>query len=163
MWLWRTLKSLKPGPSLPPSRLRQVVPTSGPIRGSTTVTVCGRNFGFDKTESFKTSLVTVEVGGAPCKLPRQDYVNRCVVCVWLLFRSGCSRREVRGSSGLRVPHLCNLQNSSREGASSGSPKSFCFYSFFLLPKSLPRWVGFGDGEPSVTSQRDVFQHWSEAK
>lgn len=79
--------------TLPPSRLRQVVPTSGPIRGSTTVTVCGRNFGFDKTESFKTSLVTVEVGGAPCKLPRQDYVNRCVVCVWLLFRSGCSRRE----------------------------------------------------------------------
>lgn len=45
------------------------------------VTLCGRNFGFDKTESFKTSLVTVEVGGVPCKLPRQDYVNRCVVCL----------------------------------------------------------------------------------
>lgn len=56
--------------------ITKVVPTSGPIRGSTTVTVCGRNFGFDKTESFKTSLVAVEVGGAPCKLPRQDYVNR---------------------------------------------------------------------------------------
>ncbi|XP_063768557.1 hepatocyte growth factor receptor isoform X2 [Eleginops maclovinus] len=51
-------------------------PTSGPIRGSTTVTMCGRNFGFDKTENFKASMVTVEVAGAPCKLPRQDNINR---------------------------------------------------------------------------------------
>lgn len=50
------------------------------------VTMCGRNFGFDKTESFKMSLVTVEVAGAPCKLPRQDYINRCVcVCVLVCF------------------------------------------------------------------------------
>lgn len=42
------------------------------------VTMCGHNFGFDKTENFKTSLVTVEVAGAPCKLPRQDYINRSV-------------------------------------------------------------------------------------
>lgn len=88
-----------------PSPLRQVVPTSGPIRGSTMVTVCGRNFGFDKTESFKTSLVTVEVGGAPCKLPRQDYVNRCV--------ASAGRR---GSSQLQVPRPWNLQSSSRGGA-----------------------------------------------
>uniref|UniRef100_A0A674NFG1 receptor protein-tyrosine kinase n=1 Tax=Takifugu rubripes TaxID=31033 RepID=A0A674NFG1_TAKRU len=55
----------------------KVFPTSGPIRGSTTVTMCGRNFGFDKTESFKASLVTVEVAGVPCKLSRQDYASRC--------------------------------------------------------------------------------------
>uniref|UniRef100_A0AAQ5X5D1 receptor protein-tyrosine kinase n=1 Tax=Amphiprion ocellaris TaxID=80972 RepID=A0AAQ5X5D1_AMPOC len=63
-----------------------IFPTSGvyTIRGSTAVTVCGRNFGFDKTERFKASLVTVEVAGAPCKLPRQDSINRCVcLCVWL--------------------------------------------------------------------------------
>lgn len=56
--------------------ITKVWPTSGPIRGSTAVTICGRNFGFDKTENFKASLVTVEVAGAPCKLPRQDSVNR---------------------------------------------------------------------------------------
>ncbi|XP_035498830.2 hepatocyte growth factor receptor [Scophthalmus maximus] len=56
--------------------ITKVSPTSGPIRGSTAVTICGRNFGYDKTESFKASLVTVEVAGAPCKLPRQDSVNR---------------------------------------------------------------------------------------
>uniref|UniRef100_A0AAQ6AH38 receptor protein-tyrosine kinase n=1 Tax=Amphiprion ocellaris TaxID=80972 RepID=A0AAQ6AH38_AMPOC len=64
--------------------ITKIFPTSGvyTIRGSTAVTVCGRNFGFDKTERFKASLVTVEVAGAPCKLPRQDSINRCVcLCV----------------------------------------------------------------------------------
>ncbi|XP_069544459.1 hepatocyte growth factor receptor-like, partial [Brachyistius frenatus] len=56
--------------------ITKVAPSSGPIRGSTTVTICGHNLGFDKTDSFKASLVTVEVGGAPCKLPRQDNINR---------------------------------------------------------------------------------------
>ncbi|XP_028442004.1 hepatocyte growth factor receptor isoform X2 [Perca flavescens] len=56
--------------------ITKIFPTSGPIRGSTVVTMCGSNFGFDKTESFKASLVTVEVAGAPCKLPRQDNINR---------------------------------------------------------------------------------------
>uniref|UniRef100_A0AAQ5XWB6 receptor protein-tyrosine kinase n=1 Tax=Amphiprion ocellaris TaxID=80972 RepID=A0AAQ5XWB6_AMPOC len=68
------------------TKVTTIFPTSGvyTIRGSTAVTVCGRNFGFDKTERFKASLVTVEVAGAPCKLPRQDSINRCVcLCVWL--------------------------------------------------------------------------------
>ncbi|XP_041794946.1 hepatocyte growth factor receptor isoform X2 [Chelmon rostratus] len=56
--------------------ITKVFPTSGPIRGSTMVTVCGRNFGFDKTESFKPSLVTMEVAGAPCRLSRQESINR---------------------------------------------------------------------------------------
>ncbi|XP_058501925.1 hepatocyte growth factor receptor [Solea solea] len=56
--------------------ITEVFPTSGPIRGSTAITICGHNFGFDKTENFKASLVTVEVAGAPCKLPRHDSVNR---------------------------------------------------------------------------------------
>ncbi|KAM3870140.1 hepatocyte growth factor receptor [Diretmus argenteus] len=56
--------------------ITKIWPTSGPIRGSTVVTICGQNFGFDKMESFKASLVTVEVAGATCKLSRQDHVNR---------------------------------------------------------------------------------------
>lgn len=55
--------------------ITKVWPISGPIRGSTTVTICGQNFGYDKTESFKASSVSVEVGGAPCK-PRHGAVNR---------------------------------------------------------------------------------------
>ncbi|XP_054476074.1 hepatocyte growth factor receptor isoform X2 [Anoplopoma fimbria] len=56
--------------------ITKVFPPSGPIRGSTVVTMCGSSFGFDKSESFKASMVTVEVGGAPCRLPRQDNINR---------------------------------------------------------------------------------------
>ncbi|KAM9376541.1 hepatocyte growth factor receptor [Pholidichthys leucotaenia] len=56
--------------------ITKVHPTSGPVRGSTTLTICGQNFGFDKTENFKASQVTVEVAGAPCRLPRQDNINR---------------------------------------------------------------------------------------
>ncbi|XP_068595383.1 hepatocyte growth factor receptor [Brachionichthys hirsutus] len=56
--------------------ITNVFPTSGPMRGFTTVTICGRNFGFDKTENFKASLVAVEVAGAPCKLSRLDQINR---------------------------------------------------------------------------------------
>ncbi|XP_059191776.1 hepatocyte growth factor receptor [Centropristis striata] len=57
--------------------LTKVFPTSGPIRGSTVVTLCGQNFGFVKTDlSFKSAVVSVEVAGAPCKLSRQDNLNR---------------------------------------------------------------------------------------
>ncbi|XP_051238147.1 hepatocyte growth factor receptor isoform X2 [Dicentrarchus labrax] len=56
--------------------ITKVFPTSGPIRGSTVVTMCGHNFGFDKTENFNAALVTLEVAGALCKLPKQDRINR---------------------------------------------------------------------------------------
>ncbi|XP_004556371.3 hepatocyte growth factor receptor isoform X1 [Maylandia zebra] len=56
--------------------ITKVSPASGPIRGSTVVTICGKNFGFDKTENFKASMVTVEVAGASCKLSRQENSNR---------------------------------------------------------------------------------------
>uniref|UniRef100_A0A7N8WMY0 receptor protein-tyrosine kinase n=1 Tax=Mastacembelus armatus TaxID=205130 RepID=A0A7N8WMY0_9TELE len=75
--------------------ITKVYPTSGPIRGSTVVTICGRNFGFDKTESFKASLVTVEVAGAPCKLPRQENINRCV-CVCVSVTTGHKVAKVEG-------------------------------------------------------------------
>uniref|UniRef100_A0A8C5HJY3 receptor protein-tyrosine kinase n=1 Tax=Gouania willdenowi TaxID=441366 RepID=A0A8C5HJY3_GOUWI len=44
--------------------ISKVFPTSGPIGGSTVVTIHGQNFGFDKTECFKSSILTAEVAGA---------------------------------------------------------------------------------------------------
>ncbi|XP_057692262.1 hepatocyte growth factor receptor isoform X1 [Corythoichthys intestinalis] len=55
--------------------ITKVSPSSGPLRGTTAVTIRGRNFGFDRTERFKAALVSVELAGAPCKLPRQDNLN----------------------------------------------------------------------------------------
>uniref|UniRef100_A0A3Q3JIE6 Hepatocyte growth factor receptor n=1 Tax=Monopterus albus TaxID=43700 RepID=A0A3Q3JIE6_MONAL len=82
----------------------KVFPSSGPIRGSTVVTICGRNFGFDKTESFQASLVTVEVAGAPCKLPRQDNINRCV-CVLFNGNFTSSGHTVKVTSGHKVAKM----------------------------------------------------------
>ncbi|XP_077452292.1 hepatocyte growth factor receptor isoform X2 [Stigmatopora argus] len=55
--------------------ISKVSPSSGPLRGSTVVTISGRNFGFDRTERFNAALVSVELAGTPCKLPRQDNLN----------------------------------------------------------------------------------------
>uniref|UniRef100_A0A7N6FBQ6 Hepatocyte growth factor receptor n=1 Tax=Anabas testudineus TaxID=64144 RepID=A0A7N6FBQ6_ANATE len=77
--------------------ITKVFPTSGPIRGSTVVTICGHNFGFDKTENFKAPLVAVEVAGTPCKLPRQVNVNRCVcVCFGNFTPSGHTVKVISG-------------------------------------------------------------------
>uniref|UniRef100_A0A665VE06 receptor protein-tyrosine kinase n=1 Tax=Echeneis naucrates TaxID=173247 RepID=A0A665VE06_ECHNA len=53
--------------------ITKVFPASGPIRGSTAVTICGRNFGFDRTESFKASLVTI----IKISLLMKDLLNAC--------------------------------------------------------------------------------------
>ncbi|XP_061750286.1 hepatocyte growth factor receptor [Nerophis ophidion] len=86
----------------------KVSPSSGPIRGSTVVTICGHNFGFDKTENFKASLVSVEVAGVPCKLARQDYLNRwseiqCSPVFNANFTS--ASHTVKVTSGHEVAHL----------------------------------------------------------
>ncbi|XP_077566728.1 hepatocyte growth factor receptor-like isoform X2 [Stigmatopora nigra] len=55
--------------------ISKVSPSSGPFRGSTVVTISGRNFGFDRTERFNEALVSVELAGTLCKLLRQDNLN----------------------------------------------------------------------------------------
>ncbi|XP_053742394.1 hepatocyte growth factor receptor isoform X1 [Synchiropus splendidus] len=85
--------------------INKVWPISAPIRGSTTVTICGSNFGFDKTRNFKSAMVTVEVAGAPCKLSRQDIVNRWTEIQCVPVFSGNftpSGHMVKVSSGNRV-------------------------------------------------------------
>uniref|UniRef100_A0A667Y431 Hepatocyte growth factor receptor n=1 Tax=Myripristis murdjan TaxID=586833 RepID=A0A667Y431_9TELE len=83
-------------------------PTSGPLRGSTTVTICGHNFGFDKTESFKASLVTVEVAGATCRLSRQDQISSWTELQCLPASNGnftASGRMVKVTSGHKVAKM----------------------------------------------------------
>lgn len=109
------------------------------------VTVCGRNFGFDKTESFKTSMVTVEVGGAPCKLLRQDYVNRCAEGVWP--SGGPAAAGGWGGSFLQLLHQCNCQKFSPEGNMEVLLYIFSAKTDVLVEFFHP----FGDQEPPVTS------------
>uniref|UniRef100_A0AAZ3Q1Q5 Hepatocyte growth factor receptor n=1 Tax=Oncorhynchus tshawytscha TaxID=74940 RepID=A0AAZ3Q1Q5_ONCTS len=43
-----------------------MVTTNGPLGGDTKVTVCGRNFGFNKTERFDHTLISLDLGVCVC-------------------------------------------------------------------------------------------------
>ncbi|XP_072291686.1 hepatocyte growth factor receptor [Eucyclogobius newberryi] len=80
-------------------------PSSAPVRGATALTVCGRNFGFDKTGNFRPSMVSVEVGGASCKLDRHGGVNRWTELQCTPVFSGnftVKNGDVKVTSGARV-------------------------------------------------------------
>uniref|UniRef100_A0A8K9XKK4 receptor protein-tyrosine kinase n=1 Tax=Oncorhynchus mykiss TaxID=8022 RepID=A0A8K9XKK4_ONCMY len=55
-----------------PPVITTISPANGPLGGSTKVTVCGRNFGFNKTERFDHTLISLDVAGAPCKLLKRE-------------------------------------------------------------------------------------------
>uniref|UniRef100_A0A8C4Z8D9 receptor protein-tyrosine kinase n=1 Tax=Gadus morhua TaxID=8049 RepID=A0A8C4Z8D9_GADMO len=74
-----------------------VWPATGPLRGTTVLTICGENFGFNKTESFKSSLVTVEVAGAACKLTETQFGPKSggtVLTIRGAFLDAGTKREV---------------------------------------------------------------------
>uniref|UniRef100_A0A8C7ZN56 Sema domain-containing protein n=1 Tax=Oryzias sinensis TaxID=183150 RepID=A0A8C7ZN56_9TELE len=63
-------------------------PASGPLLGSTIVTICGRNFGFNKTKTFKgsdTLMLSVNVAGVPCKFSKGSIKRYVGACIPLLF------------------------------------------------------------------------------
>ncbi|XP_071008074.1 hepatocyte growth factor receptor-like [Oncorhynchus clarkii lewisi] len=64
-----------------PPIITTISPANGPLGGSTKVTVCGRNFGFNKTERFDHTLISLDVAGAPCKLLKRESNSNRLVCV----------------------------------------------------------------------------------
>ncbi|KAL0155177.1 hypothetical protein M9458_049440, partial [Cirrhinus mrigala] len=52
-----------------------ISPSSAPLGGHTNVTICGKNFGFNKKDRFDTKLIDVVVAGTKCKLERKDSSN----------------------------------------------------------------------------------------
>ncbi|XP_062317300.1 hepatocyte growth factor receptor isoform X1 [Osmerus eperlanus] len=85
-----------------PLLITKISPSTGPVKGNTRVTVCGRNFGFSKMDvrRFNPSLVSVEVAGTPCRLLKRCDSYR-LVCApefpekWSLTSDG----EVKVTSG----------------------------------------------------------------
>ncbi|KAJ0029078.1 hypothetical protein NQD34_004075 [Periophthalmus magnuspinnatus] len=91
-------------------------PISAPLRGSTSLTICGHNFGFDKTESFRSSMVSVEVGGASCKLDRHGGFNRWTELQCTPVFNGnftIKNKDVKVTSGTKVAKM--------EGFAFGEP------------------------------------------
>ncbi|XP_064807398.1 hepatocyte growth factor receptor-like isoform X2 [Oncorhynchus masou masou] len=64
-----------------PPVITTISPANGPLGGSTKVTVCGRNFGFNKTDRFDHTLISLDVAGAPCKLLKRESNSNRLVCV----------------------------------------------------------------------------------
>ncbi|CAL9696653.1 unnamed protein product [Knipowitschia caucasica] len=89
-------------------------PSSAPLRGSTALTICGQNFGFDKSYNFRASMVNVEVGGVACKVER--HVSRWteVQCAPVFSANFTVKdRDVKVTSGTRVAKM--------EGFTFGEP------------------------------------------
>lgn len=104
-------------------------PSSAPLRGSTSLTICGRNFGFDKTENFRGSMVNVEVGGAACKLDRHGGVNRWteLQCAPIFNANFTVKsRDVKVTSGTKMAKI--------EGFTFGEPVIYEIFPTFG-PKS----------------------------
>uniref|UniRef100_A0A673ZTC1 receptor protein-tyrosine kinase n=1 Tax=Salmo trutta TaxID=8032 RepID=A0A673ZTC1_SALTR len=80
-----------------PPVITTISPANGPLGGSTKVTVCGRNFGFNKTERFDHTLISLDVAGAPCKLLKRE--SNIIREIFPAFgpKSGGTVLTIRGS------------------------------------------------------------------
>uniref|UniRef100_A0A671NXC7 receptor protein-tyrosine kinase n=1 Tax=Sinocyclocheilus anshuiensis TaxID=1608454 RepID=A0A671NXC7_9TELE len=57
-----------------PLLITTISPSSAPLGGHTNMTICGKNFGFNKKDRFDTKLIDVVVAGAKCKLEKKDKI-----------------------------------------------------------------------------------------
>uniref|UniRef100_A0A8C1U2J5 Hepatocyte growth factor receptor n=1 Tax=Cyprinus carpio TaxID=7962 RepID=A0A8C1U2J5_CYPCA len=62
-----------------PLLITMISPSSAPLGGHTNMTICGKNFGFNKKDRFDTKLIDVVVAGTKCKLERKDSSNNRIL------------------------------------------------------------------------------------
>ncbi|XP_061108716.1 hepatocyte growth factor receptor isoform X1 [Conger conger] len=63
-----------------PPIITQISPTNAPVGGETKLTICGRDFGFNKSERFDAGLIRINIGGTPCKLDARESNGNRLVC-----------------------------------------------------------------------------------
>ncbi|MGH0149084.1 UNVERIFIED_CONTAM: hypothetical protein FKN15_028122 [Acipenser sinensis] len=61
-------------------RVMQLSPLSAHLDGGTKLTVCGWDFGFNKTGIFDASKISIEIGGSLCKLDTRASNSNSLVC-----------------------------------------------------------------------------------
>ncbi|KAK1804524.1 hypothetical protein P4O66_020535, partial [Electrophorus voltai] len=92
-----------------PLLITEVFPAAAPLKGHTSITICGKNFGFSKKDRFDGKLIEVDVAGAKCKLTKKDSSNHRLVCGldhvnlsnskhWVRVRSGKEEGRIKGLS-----------------------------------------------------------------
>ncbi|XP_006633394.2 hepatocyte growth factor receptor isoform X1 [Lepisosteus oculatus] len=63
-----------------PPAISKISPLSAPLGGGTKLTICGRDFGFNKSEKFDSRKIAIDVGGSPCKLDTRSSNSNKLVC-----------------------------------------------------------------------------------
>uniref|UniRef100_A0A8C9U260 Hepatocyte growth factor receptor n=1 Tax=Scleropages formosus TaxID=113540 RepID=A0A8C9U260_SCLFO len=58
-----------------------ISPVLAPVEGKTKLTICGRDFGFNKSERFDASVVAISVGKAECVLDAKESSSNRLVCM----------------------------------------------------------------------------------
>ncbi|XP_066561244.1 hepatocyte growth factor receptor isoform X2 [Amia ocellicauda] len=82
--------------------ITKIYPLTAPTRGRTKLTLCGRDFGFNKSEIFDSSQIKIEMGESPCKLdPGLSNSNR-LVCLLSAVNSNRSNTIIKVYSGKHV-------------------------------------------------------------
>ncbi|KAL4656797.1 hepatocyte growth factor receptor-like [Arapaima gigas] len=76
-----------------------IFPAYAPMEGQTKITICGRDFGFNKSEPFGVGLVNVEVSGSPCELDVKESSSHRLVCTPRVLKMQNSTNVVRVYSG----------------------------------------------------------------
>ncbi|KPP77986.1 hypothetical protein Z043_102545, partial [Scleropages formosus] len=66
--------------SCPPT-ISTISPVLAPVEGKTKLTICGRDFGFNKSERFDASVVAISVGKAECVLDAKESSSNRLVCM----------------------------------------------------------------------------------
>ncbi|XP_023652675.2 hepatocyte growth factor receptor-like isoform X1 [Paramormyrops kingsleyae] len=66
--------------SCPPA-ISTISPKQAPMDARTRLTICGRDFGFNKSERFDPGLIRVRAGRVPCKLDMQESNSNRLVCM----------------------------------------------------------------------------------
>ncbi|XP_061085911.1 hepatocyte growth factor receptor-like isoform X2 [Conger conger] len=76
-----------------------ISPLSAPVGGETRLTICGSDFGFNKSERFDTGLLRVQLGGAPCKMDAAGSTSNRLVCTLSPGRAAHNASVVTVDSG----------------------------------------------------------------
>ncbi|XP_064199105.1 hepatocyte growth factor receptor [Anguilla rostrata] len=84
--------------SCPPT-ITKLSPSTTPVGGETKLTICGRDFGFNKSERFDARLIKIDVSGTPCNLDARESNGNRLVCTPGIAKAPLENRTISVHSG----------------------------------------------------------------
>ncbi|KAJ8261940.1 hypothetical protein GJAV_G00160230 [Gymnothorax javanicus] len=82
-----------------PPTITKISPENAPVGGETKLTICGRDFGFNKSERFDAGLIKIDVSGTQCKLDIRESNGNRLVCTPGRAKAPLMNRTITVHSG----------------------------------------------------------------